>query len=454
LRGYQTPVLTSTVVDDLTVSAPQLGKSFTGQCWLLAAAYMNGEDPRPWWWAAPTYQQARHGYLGLVNMARSAGLLASATVSVPFELKLTTGGIIQGRSWERPGGLYGTTILGCVVDEFGQMTHEAYSALSSRRGETISQGLGRFRYLGNTGAVGGPAEALWNLAEDGHDGFRCRRWTWRDRAICHPCTCELPVELSSANLHAEHCPRGIYVRFIAREADRMSAPQFRMLYEAEWADWNDLPVYQFDRSVHVDATILKPAGVIDLACDFNVDPMAWIIGCSHGDQLLACDELTMPGGATTQEAVREFIRRYPDRRATVRVFGDASGTARRTSASRTDYQIILDALRQHYLNVEHHVPKANPPVADRVNAVNAALQSSTGAVRYRIHPRCVGLINDFARVSWKPGTRDIDKSNRQLTHFSDAEGYRINYLRPIKPKTGMRVAVGTGRHESVAQVAF
>ena len=29
----------------------------------------------------------------------------------------------------------------------------------------------------------------------------------------------------------------------------MSGPQFRRLYEAEWADWNELPVYTFDRAV-------------------------------------------------------------------------------------------------------------------------------------------------------------------------------------------------------------
>jgi len=47
-----------------------------------------------------------------------------------------------------------------------------------------------------------------------------------------------------------------------------------------------------------------------------------------------------------------------------------------------------------------------------------------------IHPRCSSMIEDLARVGFKPGTRQLDKSNPRLTHASDALGYCIVRLWP------------------------
>ena len=80
-----------------------------------------------------------------------------------------------------------------------------------------------------------------------------------------------------------------------------------------------------------------------------------------------------------------------------------------------------------------NVPSRNPAVVARVNAVNARHRSADGQVRHFTHPRCKQLIGDRARVSWKPGTRDIDKSNKKLTHASDASDYRLVALYPVTP---------------------
>jgi len=435
LRPYQIPVLTSRARDDVTVSAPQLGKTLAGQCWLLAQAWVHGQDIRPWWWVAPTYAQSRHGFGGLCDMARSAGVLAEATTTPPLSAKLINGALLEGRSWERPDGLWGPTVLGGVVDEFGRMNDGAYAAISTRRAETVSLGYGWFRYLGNVGDIGGPAEDLWNDAEAGKPGFASRRWTWRDRARAHACSCPTTgMELDTAYEHGPTCQRGIYLQFLAQEQDRMSDPQFRSTYNAEWVDYNRLPVYQFDRDIHLDDTLqLDRTHPLHLSVDFNVDPMAWLIGTSHGNEAWAVDEIAIPGGATTAAACKEFIRRYPDTRQQVVVFGDASGTARKTSASQTDYQIIRELLGKHYHSLQLRVPRSNPAVNDRVNAFNAMLLSASGKVRYRVHSRCTGLVRDLARVSYKTGTRDIDKTrDRSLTHFSDAEGYRMAELFPVQ----------------------
>ena len=69
-------------------------------------------------------------------------------------------------------------------------------------------------------------------------------------------------------------------------------------------------------------------------------------------------------------------------------------------------------------------------VIDRVNSVNSIMKSCI------IDPKCKGLIRDLEQVVNKDGTREIDKSNKSLTHFSDGFGYYIDYEFPItRPKT-------------------
>ena len=54
-----------------------------------------------------------------------------------------------------------------------------------------------------------------------------------------------------------------------------------------------------------------------------------------------------------------------------------------------------------------------------------------------IDPKCKGLIRDLEQVVNKQGTRDIDKSNKTLTHLSDALGYYTDFKWPaVRPVFG------------------
>jgi hypothetical protein len=426
-----------------------MGKTVTGEVWLLAAA-ISLPPLAPWWWCAPTYAQSQHGFLGLCNMAVDAGLLRPGdfTTRPPLEARLVTGARIQGRSWDNPDAMYGPTIMGAIVDEFGQLTWEAYGALSSRRAESITWGYCFYRYLGNVGEMGGPAEELWNLAESGAPGFASRRWTWKERAQAHQCPCgngtQIPIALGHSEEHRNTCARGEYLGFIEREAARMSSPQFRQLYDAEWVDWNQLPAYGFDRGRHVQPHADDPSLDLDLSCDFNVDPMCWTIGQHKGLEAWEIDELVLEGGATTQAAADEFVRRYADPKRNVEIYGDASGKARTTKSLNTDYEIIRTVLTPHFNEVRMSVPASNPGVGERLNAVNALLMPADGsAPRYTVDPSCKTLINDLARVSLRPGTRDLDKRNKRLTHASDAAGYRLASLYPVQVPGGITTHIRT-----------
>ena len=73
-----------------------------------------------------------------------------------------------------------------------------------------------------------------------------------------------------------------------------------------------------------------------------------------------------------------------------------------------------------------------PRIIDSVNAVNKICENDL-----IIDPRCKGLITDLEQTVNKEGTREIDKSNKDRTHFSDGLRYAIDYEYPIiKPITG------------------
>ena len=108
------------------------------------------------------------------------------------------------------------------------------------------------------------------------------------------------------------------------------------------------------------------------------------------------------------------------------IYPDASGFQRHTSAAYSD----IDIIKQNGFQVK--VRKKNPPVINRVNSVNRMLEGNT-----LIDPRCKVLIQDLEKVTNKQGTRDIDKSNKLLSHSSDALGYFLEYEFPIiKPTLG------------------
>ena len=124
----------------------------------------------------------------------------------------------------------------------------------------------------------------------------------------------------------------------------------------------------------------------------------------------------------TEQLARTIKDRYPNNR--YYCYPDPSGNQRRTSAVRTDHDILRD--EKFIVRVKKQAPR----VVDRVNAVNKIFDNCI------IDPRCKHLIRDFEQVVNKEGTRDIDKSNHELTHLSDGFGYFVDYEYPIrKPAT-------------------
>ena len=166
----------------------------------------------------------------------------------------------------------------------------------------------------------------------------------------------------------------------------------------------------FTREKHVKHS--DGHGEICAGIDFNVDYMSAEIFINGNGWVHFIDEIRLSSSNTFELADKLRIK-YPG----IRVFPDPTGSGRRSSATKTDHQILRDAgFRVRY--------RKQVPVLDRVNSFNLMLNQD----RLTIEPdTCSHLIKDLDRVVFKNG--DIDKTTeKELTHASDAAGYGVEYL--------------------------
>ena len=181
---------------------------------------------------------------------------------------------------------------------------------------------------------------------------------------------------------------------------------------------------------------------IIVCCDFNVDPMKWALIQNVNGVDYVFDEIVKQD-TDTEQMTKELINRYGV--LPYIVYGDASGTFRHTSAKATDYQIM----KQYLPSMQMNVKQANPPVTDRINAVNWRLQNKEGKRRLFVDPKCKNAIYDFKRATFKEGTREEDKSLERydgknpvmsLIHITSAIGYYIEYEYSLKGKPRVRIS--------------
>ena len=178
---------------------------------------------------------------------------------------------------------------------------------------------------------------------------------------------------------------------------------------------------EFERDKHVMEREVQDLS-IGIGMDFNVDAMSSIVFYKGTNWIHVFDEIRLKN-SNTFEMCNVLKEKYPD----AIIYPDATGSARRSSATQSDHDIIKKA------GFKIRSPRKNPPVRDRVNAVNKLLRDENFSCY-----NCPNLIMDLERNVWKSG--DIDKTDPEQSHASDAIGYAIEYLFPIRS----RLAVSKG----------
>lgn len=246
----------------------------------------------------------------------------------------------------------------------------------------------------------------------------------------------------------------------AMEAIRDSRPKpvWDANYDQDPQAAGDGRVYaSFVRADHCNAAVrLRDDLPLQLAFDFNMSPG---VHCEIGqydrraDVFAARHEVFTDRGDTPRtmkllraklQAIGAFTGLSNGRGfkwGVCEVYGDRSGKSPTTVTADTDYTVILSALREWGIPTRFKVQTANPGIKDRVMSVNDAFKDSRGQVHYLIHPECERLIRDYEEVMGDEQGFPDKERDADLTHPSDAEGYRIWYQRPAN-----RISLsGTGR---------
>jgi hypothetical protein len=232
------------------------------------------------------------------------------------------------------------------------------------------------------------------------------------------------------------CPE--YIKFIS---NAYSGIEYERFVLGKWKVTEGLVVKGYAKD-NIQEVNYIPDDVIHLTCDFNVDPMCWLLAHKSDDRVYFFDEIVLEN-TNTREAVDEFYSRYPLHSGGIIINGDASGKNRSTNSEFTNYATMMNRLSElGYRNVKLRIKDYNPPVKSRIAAWNNKIRSSEGFKGVFIDPKCRWLIYNLESLKWKEGTSQLDlpttsriKGNRMLKYLGhpfDAASYLVDFYWPIR----------------------
>lgn len=348
---------------------------------------------------APSYRQAKQTiWLDLKSRLGELGWIKRVN-ETELTITLINGSLLMLRSADNYDSMRGLGIDFVVFDEFADILPQTWTevirpALSDREGEAM--------FIGTPKGFGNWAKNLWDQGQD--PSFT----DWSSYQY---------TTLDGGNVRAEE---------IEAAKQDLAEREFRQEYMATFETYSGAVYYSFDRSQLFALADMDP-GVHDretlhVGVDFNVSPMSAVIAVKRGERLFVIDAVEIYG-SNTDELCEEVKTRYGTERKYM-AYPDASGGARNTKGT-SDHNI----LRQHGFTVKS--PSRNPPVKDRIAAVNSAFKSSNGAIKLYINNTTKRLIECVEKQTYKGDTRVPDKDSG-FDHLVDALGYLTVYHFPIQ----------------------
>jgi hypothetical protein len=395
---------------------------------------------------APTNDQARRIFfddlVALIPDGDKGGRPSISRMIIP----LANGARIEVVGLDKPQRIEGSPWDGGVLDEYANMRPEAWRAnvrpaLADRNGwcDLIGVPEGRNHYY----ELARMARAL--MDEEGAAsewGF----YTWHTADVFR----------RLGRMHEVESAR--------RDLDSLT---FAQEFEASFVNFEGRAYWPFQESLHCTARLeYAPRAPLIFCFDFNVDPGVAAVcqelrlpGEYQRDELgrpilsrpivgtAVIGEVWIPRNSNTVAVCRKLIEDWGAHEGIFRCYGDSTGGARGTAQIQgSDWDLIRREFDRAWPGrVDYVVPAANPSERSRVNAVNSRLQSSDGTIRLLVHPlKAPHMVKDFEGVTvLTGGSGELDKkSNRELTHISDAIGYYIAEEFPIVEGAVGRVKLG------------
>jgi hypothetical protein len=309
------------------------------------------------------------------------------------------------RSFENWSRIIGLNLAWVLADEIDTVA----PSIASKAFPKI---LGRLR-AGNVrqfGAASTPEGFRWMWNTFGSDDAQQRT----DRKLIKMRTADNP-----------HLPPD----FIERLQANYDPQLLRAYLDGEFVNLTTGQVYdRFDRTKHVreDFAAIEDEETILVGIDFNVGNTNAALAIRRGRELFFFDEIA--GAHDTDAIGQELRRRYPHAR--ILGYPDASGANRSTNSSRSDVAILAS------YDISNMSPKANPPIRDRVAALQAALENGKGETRLWVHPRCRKLIECLELQSYSE--RGEPDKEAGYDHMNDAAGYLVHRVFEVGRATAGR----------------
>lgn len=377
------------------------------------------------WFISPTFDQAKVQYRRLVGMLWSCpGVMLKKNQS-ELRIKLLNQSQIVFKSGESLDNLRGQTLHRAYIDEVRDQHPDLFNLVI-------------YPMLLTTGG-----SARFVSTPNGFDQFydlklRCDNDKTGDWSFMSAPSTANPL-ISAKEIEASRAT--------------MTDAQYRQEILAEFLDMTQGKAYLNASGDNASVTnpfyttgVINPNLPIILGLDFNLNPMSWCLLQKKIDDWYAFDELYIRNTHTpaASKILVERLLSYKDkynvdvRKYGILIVGDATGaSAQRAAAGQSDYDIIFSELRNADIPFTNMTPAANPRVKDRVNTMNMKLKDANGNIHFWYHPlNCPALKKDLERVVWKNTSGDsvyLDQTtNPDLTHMSDAVGYPICALSPIK----------------------
>ena len=195
----------------------------------------------------------------------------------------------------------------------------------------------------------------------------------------------------------------------------------------------------FNRDRNIKPIQFNPDFNIHASFDFNVNPYLplslWHVWEKDDVYNVGCfEEIAMENPQNnTEDACKEFKKRYPVSDLGIFVYGDASGRAKQTTSKIHNYDIIENELKAYMRNSSMRVPKRNPLFNKRRDFINKCLAGGYADINLFFDPSCEHLIADMENLledsaGAKYKQKFKNKAGVQFEkfgHFSDTMDYLL-----------------------------
>lgn len=178
--------------------------------------------------------------------------------------------------------------------------------------------------------------------------------------------------------------------------------------------------YAYNRKKNSSREIIKPGETLYIGQDFNVGHMASTVYVQRGKVWHAVAELV--DMFDTPDVVRAITERWKSKGHYIVMYPDASGKNRKSNNASTS-----DIAQLQQAGFEVRAKSTNPPVKDRVSAMNKALESGMVMINEQACPVTARCLEQQAYD--KNG--EPDKSGG-VDHQNDGTTYPIAYEMPIR----------------------